>query len=175
MSHNTQRADATQRNRTMFLGFISGALAGAAAMYVLDPQNGRRRQSLARDKVVKARNSIDRAVTDDLPKRVEYLSGFMEGAKYRAKVAMEGGSDRRPENEHVLVDRVQSSVFRDPEIPKGSVNVDAEGTTVFLRGSVESDSLAQEIERRVRDVEGVDDVVNLINNPDADPSEIRAV
>jgi gas vesicle protein len=162
------------RRRGFFWGLITGAFLGAGAMFILDPQNGRRRRSLARDQAIKARNTVDRAVTEDLPKRADYLSGFVEGAKHRAREAAEGGSNRRAENEVVLVDRVMSQVFRDPELPKGSVNVDAEGTTVFLRGSVENEKLVAEIEKRVRAVEGVDDVVNLINQPEADPSEIRA-
>jgi hyperosmotically inducible periplasmic protein len=160
------------RRRGTLWGVFGGAIAGAAAMFILDPQNGRRRRSLVRDKAIRLRNVIDRTVTDELPKRVNYMSGFVEGAKHRAQETLEG-TDKRPENEHVLVDRVLSSVFRDPDLPKGQVNVDAAGTTVYLRGSLDDDSLVQEIEHRVRAVEGVDDVVNLINHPDADPSEIH--
>jgi gas vesicle protein len=160
--------------RGYYWGLFTGIILGALAMFILDPQNGRRRRSLARDKAIKARNAVDRVVTEDLPKRAEYISGFAEGATHKIKEAAEGGSDRRPENEVVLADRVMSQVFRDPDLPKGDINVDASGTTVFLRGSVEGDELAQEIEKRVRAVEGVDDVVNLINKPEADPTEVRA-
>jgi gas vesicle protein len=162
------------RRRGYFWGLITGIIIGAVAMFILDPQNGRRRRSLARDQAIKARNTVDRAVTEDLPKRAEYISGFAEGARHKVQEMADGGSDRRPENEVVLVDRVMSQVFRDPDLPKGEINVDADGTTVFLRGSVEDESLVEEIEKRVRSVEGVDDVVNLINQPDADPSEVRA-
>jgi hyperosmotically inducible periplasmic protein len=161
------------RRRGFFWGLISGIAIGTALMYLLDPDSGRRRRSLARDQAIKARNTVDQAVTEDLPKRADYLSGFAEGAKHKVKEIAEGGSDRRPENEAVLVDRVLSQVFRDPELPKGEINVDANGTTVFLRGSVDDDELAQEVEKRVRAVEGVDNVVNLINQPEADPSEVR--
>jgi hyperosmotically inducible periplasmic protein len=161
------------RRRGYFWGLLTGIVIGAVAMFVLDPQNGRRRRSLARDQAIKARNTVDRAITEDLPKRAEYLSGFAEGAIHRATEMADGRDDRRPENEPVLVDRVLSTVFRDPELPKGDVNIDANGTTIFMRGSVETDELAADIEKRVRAVEGVDDVVNLINQPDADPSELR--
>ncbi len=157
------------------MGLLTGLVIGAVAMFVFDPQNGRRRRSLARDQAIKARNTIDRAVTEDLPKRAEYVAGFAEGAKHRIRGIAEGGSNPVPENERVLIDRVMSTVFGDPDVPKGSVNVDASGTTVFLRGSVDDDETAREIEKRVRDVAGVDDVVNLINQPEADPSEVRAV
>lgn len=154
-------------------GLLAGIGLGAAAMYVLDPANGRRRRSLTRDKAVKARNTVEHAVTKEIPRRVDYLSGFAQGARHRASVVLGGGSDRRPENEHVLVDRVLSEVFRDPELPRSQINVDANGTTVFLRGSIDDFDTVHEIERRVRAVEGVDYVVNLINQPDADPSEVR--
>lgn len=162
------------RQRGYLWGLITGLIVGALAMFVLDPQNGRRRRSLARDQAIKARNTVDRAVTDDLPKRAEYLAGFAEGARHKLKEFTDSDAGRRPENESVLVDRVRSQVFRDPELPKGDVNVDANGTTVFLRGTVESDELAEEIARRVGAVEGVDDVVNLINKPETDPGEVRA-
>ncbi|MEX2426486.1 MAG: BON domain-containing protein [Thermomicrobiaceae bacterium] len=162
------------RRRGYIWGLLTGLVIGAAAMFALDPQNGRRRRSLARDKAIKARNTIDQTITEDIPRRAEYFSGFAEGAVHRAKEMAEGGSDRRPESEPVLVDRVMSSVFRDPELPKGDINVDANGTTIFLRGSVESDEISADIEKRVRAVEGVDDVVNLINQPEADPSEARS-
>lgn len=155
-------------------GLLTGLIVGAAAMFVLDPQNGSRRRSLARDQAIKARNTVDRAVTEDLPKRADYISGFAEGARHRVREMAEGGSDRRPENESVLVDRVLSQVFRDPALPKGDINIDATGTTVYLRGTVEDEDLAMDIEKRVRGVEGVDEVVNLINKPEADPSEVRA-
>jgi hypothetical protein len=161
------------RRRGYFWGLLTGLALGAGAMFVFDPQNGRRRRSLARDRAIKARNSVDRVISEDIPKRADYLSGFAEGARHKVRQMAEGGSDRRPENEHVLVDRVLSQVFRDPELPKGDVNVDADGTTVFLRGSVDSDDLANKIEQRVRSVEGVDHVVNLINQPEADPTEVR--
>src|SRR5919108_3855811 len=44
------------------LGFINGALLGAAAMYVLDPDRGRRRRALALDKAVLAAREIGDAL-----------------------------------------------------------------------------------------------------------------
>ena len=160
------------KRRGTIMGLLAGAAAGAAAMFVLDPQSGRRRRSLIRDKAVKFRNTVDETVTDELPQRIDYLSGFATGAKHRVRKLV-NGSDSRPENEQVLVDRVLSTVFRDPDLPKGDVNIDASGTTVFLRGSIDDPAAREEIEKRVRDVEGVDHVVNLINQPDADPSQLR--
>jgi gas vesicle protein len=166
--------ESRSKRRGYFWGLITGIFVGAAAMYALDPENGRRRRSLARDQAIKARNTIDQVVSEDLPKRADYLSGFAEGARHKIKEMADGGSDRRPENEAVLIDRVMSQVFRDPAIPKGDINVDASGTTVFLRGAIDDEELAQEIAKRVHAVEGVDDVVNLINQPEQDPTEVRA-
>jgi gas vesicle protein len=171
--HDLQiREDATPGRGKAILGILAGAAAGATAMFMFDPQQGRRRRALARDKVIHVRNVIDQTLTEELPKRIEYASGFAEGAKHRLHTVIED-SDRRPENEHVLIDRVQSTVFRDADVPKGNINIDAAGTTVYLRGSVEDDGMREEIEERVRRVEGVDDVINLINQPEADSSSIR--
>jgi hyperosmotically inducible periplasmic protein len=155
-------------------GLVTGAAIGAAAMFILDPQNGRRRRSLARDKAIKARNTVDHVVNESLPRRADYASGVAEGARHRIQEFTEGTSKRPAENEQVLLDRVLSTVFRDPELPKGDLNINATGSTVFLRGSIEDQEIVDTIEKRVRDVEGVDNVVNLINQPDADPDEVRA-
>jgi hypothetical protein len=160
-----------QRNEPgRFRWFVFGALAGAGVMYLLDPQQGRRRRALARDKAVRLRNSADTLVSEEIPKRVDYLGGFAQGARHAVMETLQR-VEHPAESDQVLVARVMSSVFRDPEMQKGSVNVDAAGRVVTLRGFVEDPSLTEEIERRVRAVDGVHDVVNLINQPDTSPAE----
>jgi osmotically-inducible protein OsmY len=53
-------------------------------------------------------------------------------------------------------------VFRDPSIPKGQINVNAENGVVVLRGQVDSPDLIKELEKKARNVQGVRDVENLL-------------
>jgi hypothetical protein len=60
-----------------------------------------------------------------------------------------------------LLDRVRSELFRDPELPKGDINLGAANGVVELRGRVEA-ALIEDIGTRVAAVEGVVRVENLL-------------
>jgi osmotically-inducible protein OsmY len=154
-----------------FSWFLLGAVVGAGAMFLLDPHQGRRRRALVRDKAVRVANTADTLISEEIQKRVDYFGGFAEGARHRVFEAIQG-TEHPAENDQVLIDRVMSTVFRDPDMPKGSVNVDAASGVIYLRGYVDDSSVVSDLERRVRHVDGVRDVINLINRPDADPTEI---
>jgi|tagenome__1003787_1003787.scaffolds.fasta_scaffold20886770_3 hypothetical protein len=64
-----------------------------------------------------------------------------------------------------LAHKVESVVFRDDDLPKGKVSINAENGTVFLRGQVDSPDTIVLLERAVRDVEGVGGVENLLHVP----------
>jgi osmotically-inducible protein OsmY len=162
---------AHSKERGRFSWFLLGAVVGAGAMFLLDPHQGRRRRALVRDKAVRVANTADTLVSEEIPKRVDYFGGFAEGARHRVFEAIQG-TEHPAENDQVLIDRVMSTVFRDPGMPKGSVNVDAASGVVYLRGHVDDTSILFDLEQRVRRVDGVRDVINLINRPDADPTEI---
>jgi osmotically-inducible protein OsmY len=76
------------------------------------------------------------------------------------------GTDNDPEDlgraglpdDATIVDRVQSQVFRDVDVPAGSVNVNAEYGKVVLRGEVDNQDLINDLVDRVRQVDGVLDV-----------------
>ena len=60
-----------------------------------------------------------------------------------------------------LRDRVESELFRDPEVPKGDMNIDAAAGVVTLRGTVDA-GLVEDLAVRVGAVEGVVRVENLL-------------
>lgn len=64
-----------------------------------------------------------------------------------------------------LVDRVESHLFRDADVPKGHINIDAANGVVTLRGEVDA-AMIDEIAARVAAVEGVTRVENLLHSPD---------
>jgi len=63
-----------------------------------------------------------------------------------------------------LVARVESELYRDPEVPKGRMNLDAASGVVTLRGEVEP-AWVDEVAARVAAVEGVVRVENLLHPP----------
>jgi osmotically-inducible protein OsmY len=64
-----------------------------------------------------------------------------------------------------LARKVESEVFRDPNIPKGSINVNVEDGVAVLRGEVERSTMILEIEAAVRRIPDVLDVQNLLHRP----------
>lgn len=77
-------------------------------------------------------------------------------------------------NDADLVQRVESEVFRDPDIPKGRINLNAEDGTVVLRGQVERPDQIRAVEKAVRKVHGVREVENLLHLPDMPAPNKRA-
>jgi hypothetical protein len=134
---------------------LAGA-AGAAFAYFLDPDSGARRRNVTGDRIAAALRRGSR--------RGEQLSrfaaGHAEGVAHRAT---------HPEPENVepsdvtLVDRVESEVFRDRDVKKGRVNLNAVDGVVFLRGQLDRPEEIRELEAKVRAVPGVKDVRNLLH------------
>jgi hypothetical protein len=64
-----------------------------------------------------------------------------------------------------LAHRVESVLYRNAEVPKGSISINAEGGRVFLRGQIESPRLIGRVGALVHGVAGVREVVNLLHPP----------
>ena len=135
---------------------------GAALTYFFDPQQGRRRRAMAQDRIAaffrhRARKAeqVGRAA-----------SAQAEGLVQKAKHVKE---EPKPQPDDVtLARKVESEIFRDPDVPKGQINVNAENGTVYLRGEVGEPQLIRDLEERTRKVQGVQDVENLLHLPGAE-------
>jgi hypothetical protein len=128
--------------------------AGAAAMYYLDPQSGRRRRVLARDKGAAA----GRDVEDFARAKGRQASDRLQGAIARAQSDM----DDAPVDDAVLHERIRARLGRVVEEPAG-VEVQVNGGHVVLSGSAsleEMDSLA----RTIAGMHGVTDVENRLDD-----------
>ena len=68
-------------------------------------------------------------------------------------------------NDPALARKVESEVFRDEAIPKGSLSVNAEYGVVYFRGEVPSREVMDQLTERARDVDGVRAVENLTHLP----------
>jgi hypothetical protein len=128
-----------------------GALAlGATAMYVLDPNSGKRRRAMIKDKAVslahKEGEMIARAGRD-LRNRVRGIQPRLAAAMKRSN-----GDDRK------LADRVCSNVGRSTSHP-GALEVAAKGGKVTLQGDV----LATEVAGLLSAVEACKGVTKIDN------------
>jgi osmotically-inducible protein OsmY len=144
--------------------YLAAAAGGAALAYYLDSQQGRRRRHVTRDKAL----SLAKHGTKRGRKLVHHVSADARGYVERAKHAR-GGADEL--DDATLVDKVESIVFRNRDVPKGRINVNAENGVVFLRGEVDRPELVEALEARVRKVRGVRGVENLLHTPAEPPAQ----
>jgi osmotically-inducible protein OsmY len=135
---------------------------GAGLTYFFDPQQGRRRRATARDRIagffrrrVRAGEQLGRSA-----------SAQAEGLVQKAKHLQE---EPKPQPDDVTLTRkVETEIFRDADVPKGQINVNAENGKIYLRGEVEQPELIKDLEKRARKVQGVQDVENLLHLPGAE-------
>jgi osmotically-inducible protein OsmY len=144
------------------LGYLIAGAAGLAAMYLLDPDRGKRRRSLLRDRTAAAARRLG-AVTERTQRKLA-ADAYGVGQKLSHPAARQD----EPANDAALAQKVMTELFRDPDFMKGSVNVNAENGVVQLRGTVERPELALEIEGRVRRIAGVLDVENFLHLADTE-------
>ena len=132
---------------------------GAALTYFFDPDQGRRRRAMARDRIAaffrqSARRSerIGRAASSQ-------AGGMVQKAKHVQE-------EPKPQPDDVtLARKVETEIFRSEEVPKGQINVNAENGTIVLRGEVGQPEMIKDLEQRARSVQGVQDVENLLHLP----------
>jgi osmotically-inducible protein OsmY len=133
---------------------LAGAI-GAALAYLFDPDNGRRRRKILADKSAKyvrrARQQVRGAGTQ------------ARGVKEKATHLEE---QEKPQPDDVtLARKVETEIFRDADVPKGEINVNAEDGVVYLRGEVTQPDMIEDLEAKARNVQGVLGVENLLHAP----------
>jgi osmotically-inducible protein OsmY len=150
------------------LSFALGAATGAAAAHFLDPDSGRKRRNQARDQAASKASTAASVVTSQAHSAV----GTVKGA---ASAVTPTRSE--PMDDATLADRVRSEIFRAADAPKGSVSVDVQAGTVYLRGEVADQAWIDRLGADARKVEGIDGVKNLLHMPGtpAPPAEPRSL
>lgn len=138
---------------------LLGAAAGATLVFFFDPDEGRRRRAMARDRAAATLRDAGRFAD-----RGSRLAGSRAYGLSRRLAHL-----RRPTqdaNDATLVARVMSEAFRgiDPDL-KGRVNVNATAGVIYLRGEVERAEDIRALEDRVRRIPGVTAVENLLHLP----------
>jgi hypothetical protein len=138
------------------LAVLTGALAGAAAAYYLDPERGRARRAHLIDWSGARLRRGWRALN-----QFSARTGSNAIAFPQRMVSLRSGP--RPADDLTLRDRVESEVFRSPDLPKGQINIDVESSVVTIRGQVENAFQIASVEKAVLKVPGVGGVENLLH------------
>lgn len=133
----------------------AAAVAGALAAYFFDPDRGRRRRAIARDKTA----ATFRKLTRRAGQRARYMEGHIEGAAH----AVRPDGMRRDVDDVTLKHKIESEVLRDYE--PGAVNVNVDDGVAFLRGQLRRPDDVRSLERAVSRVPGIRAVENLVHTP----------
>ena len=155
--------DARYSNRSLS-SFLRGAAFGAAAMYLLDPDKGRRRRAIARDKAA----SLLADAGETLCEATRDVANRAQGAGARALRSLhreENSDDLR------LIERVRARIGRVVSHPH-ALQVGARDGLVTLSGPIlvsEAGALFAAV-RRVPGVSGIDDHLVVHAHPGSVPS-----
>ena len=138
---------------------MSGLALGAGLMYLYDPERGRRRRHLVRDKFMRGARRMGTAAgrtASDVRHRTRGL-----GARARHLV------QRRPPDDRVLEERVRAQLGRLSAHPH-AIDVFAQQGTIELTGPILASELPQVVEG-VRRVRGVAEVITEQLDPHEHP------
>jgi osmotically-inducible protein OsmY len=146
-------------DRMRFVPTVAAGITGAAIVFFVDPQSGRRRRRQTADKAAATARHAARTTAR------AGRAAISEGDGLRRRVVHKVAGHPRPvASEEMLADRVRSELFRDSDVPKGAVNINVERDgVVVLRGEVVRPDQVEDLEERVRSIPGVRDVENLLH------------
>ena len=142
-----------------------GAL-GAAVMYFFDPQSGRRRRAMLRDRTL----ALFRRGARQAERTGRGVAAEAQGVAQKVTHLSE---EPKPQPDDVtLARKVETEIFRDADVPKGKINVNAENGVVYLRGEADTQQMIDDLAERARKVQGVQGVENLLHLPN-EPAEMK--
>jgi hypothetical protein len=132
------------------------AALGAALVYFFDPENGKRRRKVTGDRLAGLVRRHGRRLARGAGSRAH-------GLKQKATHMRE---EPKPQPDDVtLARKVETEIFRDAEVPKGKINVNAEEGKIVLRGEADSPEMIDDLAKKAKSVQGVQDVENLLHVP----------
>ena len=141
--------------------FAFGGALGALLTYFFDPQSGARRRHVALDRTAGFLRSRGR----DAVRAGRGVAAEAYGVSQKMQHLKEEPKDY---DDATLAAKIQSQVFRGPDIPKGKLNVNVQNGVAQLRGEVPRADLIDELVAETRKVQGVRDVENLLHLPGAE-------
>jgi hypothetical protein len=155
----TRRQRPRRELRAWLAGWLAAGAAGALGMYFLDPDRGRGRRSLARDRL-----------GESVRRGFHALGRTGRGAAAGSHALVQQARHRHPEewsvpNDATLAQRVRSELFRDPDLPTERITINAEAGIIVLRGEIERPDQIRAVEDAVSGMAGVRGVRNLLHLP----------
>lgn len=151
----TRVTDRPRRRWWVGAGMVIGS--AAAAVYFLDPERGRSRRIRIADRTAHVARTAQRRALRELHYARHTVEGRLSQLTGRAMPSVLEGP--------ALLDRVESELFTDPTIPHGRLTFEVEGTTIILRGQLDSAEDMAHIEEAVRKIPGVSAVKSLLHAP----------
>ena len=136
------------------VALLLGAGAGALGAYLLDPDRGRSRRARLTDQAA----ALMRRGGRQLDRTGRLVTAAVEG---KAQALRHAGPDEAPANDAALVEKVESELYRDPTVPKGAININAENGVIVIRGELPDIETRERIEAAIRRIPGVWDVSDL--------------
>lgn len=148
-----ERSALPERRRTKRILLVAVA-SGLGLAIVLGPRQRRERAAarVRRGKTTAAR-------------KADNAAGHMRGAAHEAKDRVTPDSPKADLTDQQLARKVETVIFRDDDVPKGKINVDAVGATVSLRGEVDSQEAIEALEEQAAAIPEVFRVENLLHLP----------
>ena len=139
-------------------GYFFAFGAGLVLAYFLDPDRGTRRRNILRDRSAAMVRRVGWNASRMGRRAADKAYGVQQEFAHAADI-------REALDDSTLARKVESEIFRDVSIPKGSINVNAEDGVVVLRGQVERPDQILAIENAVRRIPDVLDVQNFLHLP----------
>ena len=154
----------TRRSWTSSLLVAGGAAtAGAVIALLADPARGRARRARLIDQG-------GAAVRQALRRSEHVVRAIRSTAEGKLEALSEGGRRVGPIDDVTIRDRAETELFRDPSVPKGTINLSVERGILVLRGEVTDDEMRERLARDAASIDGVWSVRNLLHLP-GEPAE----
>jgi hypothetical protein len=134
-------------------------VGGVALTYFFDPDEGKRRRHVARDRFLAFFRRGGRKAAQQATRAGAAGSGLAPRAAHSVR------DEQPPGDDVTLARKVETVIFRDQDVPKGKINVNAEGGVVFLRGEARTPDQIKDLEAKTRGIPGVEEVENLLHLP----------
>jgi osmotically-inducible protein OsmY len=141
---------------------VAAFIGGVGLAYFLDPQSGKRRRHVLRDRTAAVLRRLGRRSV----RKAKYVAGQAEGVAAEATSVVARGTEDDADDATVK-DRILSQAFREAGVGTGAVAVDVSNGVATLRGSLDSIDLAHDLIDRVRAVPGVRTVTPRLTVPGA--------
>ena len=141
-----------------FSKFLFGVVVGTVAALFFDPQQGRRRRALVADRTAGLFRRTGRRAEQagrGVGARIYGMSQHVQHLKEEPKDL----------DDVTLARKVETEIFRDPDVPKGQIDVNVQEGIVQLRGEVPNPDMLDDLVEKTRKVQGVRDVESLLHLP----------